>query len=149
MSCYLGLVFGDFASGFLSQRLGSRKKIVGAFLGATTLLVIVYLFVRVSSPTFIYMMCGLMGFAAGYWAVFVTVGAELFGTNLRATVATTSPNFVRGAVVLLTLAFRGLSGSMGLVFSALTVGAAAIVAAFWALRGLDETYGRDLDFVEQ
>jgi predicted membrane-bound spermidine synthase len=89
-----------------------------------------------------------LGFATGYWAVFVTVAAEQFGTNLRATVATTTPNFVRGSVVLTTLFFQHLTPQLGLINSALVVGGVCVVIAFLALYNLSETYGKDLDYVE-
>jgi putative MFS transporter len=90
----------------------------------------------------------LLGIATGYWAVFVTVAAEQFGTNLRATATTTAPNFVRGAVVPVTLAFNALKGSLGVIGSALTVGVVTLVLAGVSLMALDETYGKSLEFVE-
>jgi MFS transporter, putative metabolite:H+ symporter len=80
--------------------------------------------------------------------VFVTVASEQFGTNIRATVTTTAPNFVRGSLVLVTLLFETLRGPLGLTASALTVGVLTIVIALVALLGLPETYGKDLDYVE-
>ena len=90
-----------------------------------------------------------LGFATGYWAVFVTTAAEHFGTNLRATVTTTAPNFVRGAVVLITSGFQFLKPSVGLLNSALIVGIVCTVIALVALKFLHETYGKDLDYVEE
>jgi hypothetical protein len=89
-----------------------------------------------------------MGFGAGYWAVFVTVASEQFGTNLRATATTSAPNLVRGAVVLLTSAFNALKSNVGVVESAMMVGAFTIISAFIALRAMEETYGKDLDYLE-
>ena len=86
--------------------------------------------------------------------MFVTVAAEQFGTNIRATVATTVPNFIRGSVVPLTLAFNYLKSCqiggtpLGVVTSAALVGTTCILIALWALRGLDETYGKELDYIE-
>jgi hypothetical protein len=84
----------------------------------------------------------------GYWAVFVTVGAEQFGTNIRATVATTVPNFVRGSLVPVTMAFTWCKGELGILPGAAVVGAACIGLAFWALHGLEETHGKNLDYFE-
>jgi MFS transporter, putative metabolite:H+ symporter len=101
-----------------------------------------------------YLIVLFLGFGVGYWAVFVAVSAEQFGTNIRATVATTVPNFIRGSVVPITLAFNFLksyeiSGTpVGVVNSAAIVGTVCILIALWALRGLDETYGKDLDYLE-
>ena len=96
-----------------------------------------------------YALCFALGVATGYWAVFVTVASEQFGTNLRATATTTAPNFVRGAVVPVTLLFQSLRAPMGLTGSALTVGLLLLILAFVALANLQETFGRDLDFVEE
>jgi hypothetical protein len=95
-----------------------------------------------------YAILAVLGLFTGYWAVFVTVGAEQFGTNLRATVATTTPNFVRGSVVLLLIMFEQLAKPLGLVGSAAAVGVFSIALAGAGLYGLRETFGIDLDYVE-
>jgi MFS transporter, putative metabolite:H+ symporter len=146
---YMGLSAGDFASGFISQKLGSRRKVVGAFLFFALVLSIVYYFSHGISNILFYTLCVGLGFGAGYWAVFVTNAAEQFGTNLRATVTTSVPNFVRGSVVLLTLSFKTLSGSLGLLNAALTVGLISFAIAFLALWFMQETYGKDLDYFEE
>ncbi len=149
MFCYLGLIFGDFSSGFLSQVLQSRKKAIGLFMLLTVTGIGLYFLQGGQSPAFFYGVCCLLGFAGGYWAIFVTVAAEQFGTNLRATVATTVPNFVRGMVVPITIAFQFGRNYLGLEASALIVGAICLVAAFLALTGLEETFHKDLDYFEE
>jgi putative MFS transporter len=145
---YLGITSGGFASGFFSQQLRSRKKIVFAFILFTLAAMAAYfLCAGFSSATF-YLVILLLGFGVGYWAVFVTIAAEQFGTNIRATVATTVPNFVRGAVVPLTWALKHLRPEIGLVPSAALIGTACFLIALWALSGMDETYGKDLDYIE-
>jgi hypothetical protein len=89
-----------------------------------------------------------MGLSTGYWAVFITTASEQFGTNLRATVTTTTPNFVRGAVVPMLIAYKALRGEVGIVQGALIVGVIAIGLGAVALWMLDETYGKDLDYLE-
>lgn len=145
---YLGLTLGDLASGLLSQWLRSRKKALGIFITMTLTFVLTYFAPFAKGQTTFYAICFALGVATGYWAVFVTVASEQFGTNLRATATTTAPNFVRGAVVPVTLLFQALRGTLGLAYSGLAVGLLTIAIAFIALRGLDETFGRDLDFVE-
>jgi len=95
----------------------------------------------------------LLGFGVGYWTVFATIAAEQFGTNIRATVATTVPNFVRGATVPLTLGFNHLKlmfthPQSGIIISAATISFACVLIALWALRGLEETYDKELDYLE-
>lgn len=145
---YAGLSLGDVGSGFLSQRVRSRWWVLLGFTALMAALVFAYFLARGVSPGAFYALCFALGVGAGYWAVFVTNAAEQFGTNLRATVATTVPNFVRGSVVPLTLAFQALAASLGLARAALAVGAATFLLALWALRGLDETYGKDLDYLD-
>ena len=149
MYCYLGLVFGDLSSGLFSQAWQSRKKAVLLYLLLTIAAIALYFLQGSSTPTFFYGVCLLLGFASGYWAIFVTVAAEQFGTNLRATVATTVPNFVRGMVVPITLLFQQLKKYFGLEAGALIVGAICIVAALFALRSLEETFHKDLDYFEE
>jgi MFS transporter, putative metabolite:H+ symporter len=145
---YVGLIFGDLASGVLSQLVGSRRRVVFSFLVITSVFVLFYFSLRGLTPEMFYALCVMMGFGAGYWAVFVTMASEQFGTNLRATVTTTTPNFVRGSVVPLTLAFQSLKGHFSLNQSAMIVGVVAMVLAFVALTRLRETFGKDLDYVE-
>lgn len=148
MMGYIGLSIGDLASGLISQYLKNRRKVVLIFLGLTLAGTLVYLNATGISSQMFYGICWFLGFAVGYWAVFVTVAAEQFGTNLRATVATTVPNFVRGSVVLLTLSFRSLSNHVSLTQSALFVGLISIVIALLALAKMHETFGKDLDYIE-
>lgn len=149
MVTYIGLAVGDLASGFSSQLLKSRKRVVLIFLVLTAAGVTAYFTVAASSLATFYAVCGALGFATGYWAVFVTMASEQFGTNIRATATTTAPNFVRGAVVPLTSLFQLGKAWLGVVGSALAVGVATLVVAWLALRSLHETYGRDLDYVEE
>ena len=146
---YVGLALGDLSSGALSQIIKSRKRAVMTFLILTTVGITLYFLIAAQSLTTFYAICVVMGFGAGYWAVFITVATEQFGTNLRATATTSAPNLVRGAVVLLTLAFKTLKTQVGVKESAMIVGAISILAAFVALRAMEETYGKDLDYLEE
>jgi hypothetical protein len=93
-------------------------------------------------------MCVALGIGGGYWAVFVTIASEQFGTNLRATVTTTVPNFIRGSVVPMTLAFQFLKGYTTMIYSALIIGGLVIIIAYFAVMRMEETYGKDLNYVE-
>ncbi len=146
--CYAGLVVGDIGCGVLSQYLRSRKSALLIFQIASGALVGVFLMSKGFTPSYYYGLSFLIGCAVGYWAVFITVAAEQFGTNLRATVATTVPNFVRGSVVPVTLAFSYLREHVGIVQSALTVGMVCYVVGLFAVRRLSESFGRDLNFLE-
>lgn len=147
--CYAGLAVGDLASGALSQVLRSRRRALAIFLALTAASVALYFLVGPRSLRTFYMVCAVLGVATGYWAVFITSAAEQFGTNLRATVTTTAPNFVRGAVVLMTLAYKALRERIGIIEGAVVVGIAVIALAAIALSLLEETHGKDLDFVEE
>lgn len=151
MFSYLGLAVGDMISGFSSQAIGSRKKIVAIFLLITLACILFFLYMPVRTVSFFYFSCFLVGFGIGYWALFVTIAAEQFGTNLRSTVATSVPNFIRGTVVPLTLSFKYLREElgMGVIQGALWVGVTTIVIAYIALQAIDETFGRDLNFEEE
>jgi MFS family permease len=148
MFTYIGLAVGDFSSGWLSQVLRSRTRVLRWFLSLTAACVAVYFLPWPRSLQAFYALCLALGFSTGYWAVFVTVAAEQFGTNLRATATTTVPNFVRGAVVPLTSVFQALAPVIGLTWSGFAVGLATLVLGFAAVALLAETHGRDLDFLE-
>jgi putative MFS transporter len=150
MYFYIGTSFGDFMSGYLSQVFKNRKRIILFYLIITVIMVPVYLYTSEVSPVMFYFICAFLGIASGYWAVFVTIASEQFGTNIRSTVTTTVPNFVRGSLVLLTLVLNIFRKDFGvdLITSCLIVGIIAVGTAFIALHYLDETYGKDLDYVE-
>jgi MFS family permease len=148
MFAYLGLAIGDFGSGFLSQMMASRKKVLLSFILFTLAAMAAYFLAAGRGAGVFYTIILLLGIGMGYWAVFVTIAAEQFGTNIRATVATTVPNFVRGAVVPITLGFKYCKGWLGIIPGALVIGLACILIAIWALRGLEETHGKDLDYME-
>jgi MFS family permease len=149
MLMYIGLAIGDFGSGFLSHLLKSRKRVLAGFLGLSSLSTIAYFTLGRMSLVAFYAVIVVLGIASGYWAVFVTVASEQFGTNIRATATTTAPNFVRGAVVIVTSSFQALKGPLGVVTSAALVGVVVLVLGFVSLLGLEETHGKDLDFVEE
>jgi putative MFS transporter len=150
MCAYLGLVVGDVMSGALSQLLKSRKWVVVIFQSALVLMVAAFFLVpRGQSPAVLYGCCFALGLAGGYWALFVTIGAEQFGTNLRATAAITIPNFVRGMLVPITAGFQLARAQWGLLTGAAAVGAVCIGVALVAAVMLEETFGVDLDYVEK
>ena len=147
---YIGLSLGDLLSGLLSQWLRSRKKVIYLYLTANLVLTLIFLFgMRGASIAAYNWLCLALGTATGYWVIFVTVASEQFGTNIRSTVATTTPNFVRGSVLPLTLLFNGLLVPVGNVTSALIVGILSIGAAFWATSRVHETFEADMDHVEE
>lgn len=148
MYCYLGLSAGDLLSGILSQWLKSRKKVVIAYLIASLLLMLVYLLTSGHNSAMFKLICFLIGGSTGYWALFVTIASEQFGTNLRSTVTTTVPNFVRGAVVPITLSFSALSSFIGVIAAAMVVGSICLILALRAIFRLKETFHEDLDYFE-
>lgn len=152
MVSYIGLAVGDLTSGIASQLLKSRKKVVAAFITLTLVFIVLYLFNPIHTVTFFYVTCFILGVGIGYWALFVTIAAEQFGTNIRATVATSVPNFIRGTVIPLTLMFaflrKSIGGTDGMIYGALIVGIFTIIIAYISLFAIDETYGRDLNFDE-
>jgi MFS family permease len=149
MIFFIGQVAGDIMSGFLSQYLKSRKKVIMLFISMSFFFVLIYLLYPTKDITLFYVFCSFLGVCNGYWTLFVTVGAELFGTNLRATVATSAPNFVRGATIPLTTLFILGKTYFGVAYGALAVGILAYGVALLALKFLEETYSKDLDYLEE
>lgn len=155
MWAYIGLAAGDLVSGLLSQLFRSRKRAILVFLLLTMAASAWYLLTPMKSAALTYFQCSLLGFGVGYWAVFVTTAAEQFGTNLRATVATTVPNLVRGSLFPALALFGFLrkyyadTEAMPRVSSAIVVGGITLLLAFVGWFFLKETYGKDLDYVER
>jgi putative MFS transporter len=149
--CYGGIVAGDILSGLLSQFLKSRIKVVYIFLSLSVIGIIAYLSLHDLSLPHFYWLCGAIGLATGYWVIFMTIAAEQFGTNIRATVTTTVPNFVRGAIVPLSYLFQLFktfyNGSI--ILSGITVAVISFGIAFLALSKMKETFHKDLDYVEE
>jgi MFS family permease len=149
MFCYIGLAIGDFASGALSQWLKSRGKAVLTYLFIAVGICVYYLF-GMSNVTSMHahIMITLLGFFGGYWAVFLTYSSEQFGTNVRMTVTTTVPNFVRGALIPISLFFKFLIPTFGLIHAAAYVGILCFTLAIYSVYQLKETYGKSLDYIE-
>jgi putative MFS transporter len=149
--CYSGLVVGDIASGLLSQWLKSRKKIMRLFLIFNLIMIFVYLNAYGISASTFYLLCFAMGVSVGYWVLFVTIAAEQFGTNIRATVTTTVPNFVRGSLPLIILIysfFRDRLFEGDILKSGMIVGSLLSIISLLALWKLKETFHVDLDYSE-
>ncbi len=147
--CYLGLSGGDLISGFISQFLKSRKKIIFFYLGTTVIISLYFLLVHHHSVNTFYALAALLGATTGYWVLFVSNAAEQFGTNIRSTVASTVPNFVRGSTVPIVLSFKYIEPSFGIINSALIIGGVTIGIAVIALAYLPETFGKNLNFIEE
>ena len=149
---YIGIALGDIVVGLVSQHFKSRKKALYIFY-AMTILGIVYFFSPLNNNDFsMYAVSMYLGFSTGFWAIFVTMGAEHFGTNLRATAATTIPNVVRGALPLMNLLFKdyfqaNLQWTM--LQSAMVTGAIVMAISVVALIFTEETFHKDLDFIEE
>lgn len=156
MLCYIGLVFGDIASGVLSQILKSRKKVFFIFYTLASVCIAIYLNLHGVSSLVFYSLIVLLGFSVGFWAILVTVGSEQFGTNVRATAATTVPNFVRGSLVPISLLFqytydtlKSPSHPEPMVLTASIVTAIVMLISFLALYFLPESFGKDLNYIEE
>ncbi|WP_293299479.1 MFS transporter [Pedobacter sp. UBA4863] len=149
MYCYIGIAIGDVVAGLLAQMLKSRRQVMLFFLLLTGVAIVVYLNSYGLTPERFILLSLFLGFASGYWATFVTIAAEQFGTNLRATVTTTVPNFIRGSLIAITTGFQFFKEKMGILQGAFVVGAICIAIALLALSQLKETFNKDLDYVEE
>lgn len=147
--CYAGLMVGDLASGVLSQIIKSRRIPLTIFIIIALLGELLYLSADGVSLSMFYCFCFVIGLGVGYWAVLVTTAAEQFGTNLRATVTTSVPNFVRGTLAPLSALFTVLREEIGMIDSARVIAVAAALIALLAVRNISETYACSLDFVEE
>lgn len=148
MWAYVGISAGDFLSGFLSHWLASRKKAIAFMMGMSLLGVMFFLFGGMKTANTLYATAVWLGFWTGYWAMFVTVGAEQFGTNLRATAATTVPNMVRGALAGMIVIFNFLKPSQGAIWSAAILGIVIYLLGFYSTLSIAETHNKDLDYLE-
>jgi putative MFS transporter len=148
LASYIGIAIGGIIAGLLSQVTKSRKLVMLIFLLLSVVSVVVYLSsTGITSHQFV-MICFFMGCSVGYWTIFVTIAAEQFGTNIRATVATTVPNFVRGSLIPINLAFTAFAGHYGMITSGYIMMAILTVVALFSLSQLKETFAKDLNYVE-
>ena len=146
---YIGIAIGDIFAGLLAQVTRSRKLTMAVFLSLSVVSVITYLKAAgITHDRFVWI-CFFMGCTVGYWATFVTIAAEQFGTNIRSTVTTTVPNFVRGSLIPINLAFNAFKVHYGMLTSGYIMMAILTVIALFSLSQLKETFGKDLDYVEK
>lgn len=152
MFAYIGIALGDILIGLVSQYFKSRKKALYLFYLLTIVSVFLFFSPWNNSDLRMYLICGLMGFSTGFWAIFVTMGAEQFGTNLRATAATTIPNMVRGSLPLINLLFKNIfqdHWKWSLVKSGIVTGIIVICITLVAAYFTEETFHKDLNYVEE
>lgn len=149
MWCYVGLAAGDLASGIISYYLQSRRKAVALLMSFTFIGSIIYLYGGIENSTGLYLMCLWLGFGIGYWAMFVTIGAEQFGTNVRATAATSIPNIVRGTVVGMTTLYAALKPVLLDLNAAAIIGLICFAIGFYSIITIPETHHKDLDFIQE
>jgi MFS transporter, putative metabolite:H+ symporter len=150
MFAYVGIAIGDILIGLVSQYFKSRKKALLLFYSIMIITLVVFFSEYNNSDSRMYAICGMLGFSTGFWAIFVTMGAEQFGTNLRATAATTIPNMVRGALPLISMLFLGLvKRGWTMSESGITTGIVTVVITLVAFYFTEETFSKDLDFVEK
>lgn len=152
MYAYIGIAVGDILIGLVSQYLRSRKKALYLFYGLSILSGILFFSGWNTNDDRMYAICLALGFSTGFWAIFVTMGAEQFGTNLRATAATTIPNMVRGALPLMNLLFKNLfqdAWGWSLVRSGIVTGVIVMAITLVAAWFTDETFSKDLNYVEE
>lgn len=149
MLAYVAISVGDLLIGFISNWLKSRKKALFIFYALTIFSIVLYFNQQNGTATGMYLICMLMGFGTGFWALFVTMAAEHFGTNLRATAATTVPNMVRGSLPLILLLFNYLKPGYGYITAAAITGAIVMVISSVSVVLTEETFGKDLNFIEE
>lgn len=145
---YIFSSVGDFASGFISHLLHSRKKTILYMMLLTAVGVVLLLFGGTKSENTYYFFCGWLGFSTGFWAMFVTLAAEQFGTNLRSTAATSIPNMVRGTVPLMLIGFDYLKVTQSVISAAAIVGAIVFILGIYSVLTISETHNKHMDFVE-
>lgn len=148
MWAYVGISAGDFASGFFSHLLKSRKKAIFYMMLFTLLGIVLLLFGGAKTENAYYVFCVWLGFGSGYWAMFVTVASEQFGTNLRSTATTTVPNMVRGLVPVMLFIFNYFKPATGVLYSALILGILVFAIALYSTLTIEETHDKDLNFLE-
>ena len=151
MIMFTCFAFGDVLIGLWSQYLKSRKKAIYTFMGLSTLMIILYFTIGRQSTTIYYWIFAGFGISAGYTITLLTLAAEQFGTNVRTLVGSSAVNLIRASVIPLTLSFQILRGGyqMSITHSAILLGVIVLLLAFWAMTNLEETFGKDLDFVEE
>ena len=151
MFAYIGIALGDLLIGYVSQYFQSRKKALLLFYTLSIIGMALFFSSVNSNDDRMYLICGLLGFSTGYWAIFNTMAAEQFGTNLRATAATTIPNMVRGALPLINFLFLDLlQKKLGwsIIQSGIFTGATVMIITLIAFVFTEETYHKDLDYLE-
>jgi len=149
MLAYVAISIGDILIGFVSHALRSRKKALFIFYGITAIGITLFFNLKGGTADQLYWVAMLLGFGTGFWAIFVTMAAEQFGTNLRATAATTVPNMVRGSLPLMSLLFQTLQPRQGYVPAAVTTGVIVMAVSIIAALMTEETFGKDLNFLER
>jgi putative MFS transporter len=148
MFAYVGISLGDIAIGFVSQALKSRRKALFIFYILTMIFMVLFFMQKNGTASAMYLLCAGLGFSTGFWAIFVTMAAEQFGTNLRATAATTVPNMVRGSLPLMIILFKWLRETTDYITGGIITGVIIMIITWIAAYYTKETFSKDLMYVE-
>jgi MFS transporter, putative metabolite:H+ symporter len=149
MYAYVFISIADMLIGFVSHWLKSRKKALFIFYFLTVIGMVLYFTQQGGNATTMYIICAFLGFGTGFWALFVTMAAEQFGTNLRSTATTTAPNMVRGSLPLMLIFFNWFQGFTTYINAAIWLGIIVMAVSISAAYFTKETFGKDLNFVEE
>jgi len=148
MFAYAAISVGDILAGFVSQWLKSRKKALYVYYAITAVSIVWFFNLQGADVRTLYIVSALLGFGTGFWAIFVTMAAEQFGTNIRATVATTVPNMVRGSLTLVSLLFTQLQNRVDYVKAGWITGIVVMIVGIISVMLAEETFHKDLNYLE-
>ena len=145
---YTAIAIADLGCSWLSQKLQSRRIPLFIFLCISLIGTLLILFFPITNLTQVYLIFGILGTGIGFWAVMMSNATEQFGTNIRAMVTTTVPNFIRGLLIPMTVFFQALKPEFGIAYSLALVGIPVLLLAIYAAYSSEETFNKDLDYVE-
>ena len=150
---YVALALGDLSAGVLSNLIKSRRKTLFIFYGITSVFIFLFFQLKGGGNAFnMYLLCMGLGFGSGISVLYITMSAEQFGTNLRATAAISIPNLVRGCLPLIVILFRFLRGPeifSSYITAACVTGIVVMVTGFICVLYTKETFGKEMDFLEE
>jgi MFS family permease len=149
MFSYIGGTIGDIFAGTLSHFLKNRKKVIFTFILLNLITIIIFLSLKNQIDKFFYIICFILGFTSGYWAILLSYSVENFGTNIRTTISSTIPTFVRASIIPLSQLLLFLTNKLSLKFSVLIIITTLYLASIICLKKIPETFGKDLNYIEK
>ncbi len=142
-------IFSDILGCYISYLFNNRMRVLKFYLILIFLALLGFaIWPPLTTFSWYWVYVPILGLANGYWGLWGTMIAELFGINVRATATTFIVNLSRSFVLILSITFKDLDLRYGFSISVIVLTLVTCGLAFWSVFKIPETAHKNLEYVE-